>query len=178
MRRWLLFLPVVLFAVVAAAFWLGLGRDPRALPSVLIDQPLPAFSLEAVREGDRVFTREDVVGQVALVNVFASWCSPCRAEHPTLVAIAESRRVPIYGVNWKESPEEGRRYLAESGDPYTRIGSDFSGRFALDLGVTGAPETFILDRAGRIRFKQVGPITPEVWETTIDPIIRQLESET
>lgn len=177
MSRGLLFVPLAIFAALAAAFWLGLGRDPSVLPSALINQPMPAFELNAVREGDPVFNNSDLEGHVALVNVFASWCGPCRAEHPTLVQLARQERVAIYGVNWKETPAEGRRYLAEAGDPYTRIGSDESGRFALDLGVTGAPETFIVDRHGRVRFKQVGPITPDVWRDEIEPIIRQLESE-
>jgi cytochrome c biogenesis protein CcmG/thiol:disulfide interchange protein DsbE len=138
---------------------------------------MPAFELSAVREGDQIFDNSDLEGQVALVNVFASWCGPCRAEHPTLVQLAQQRRVPIYGINWKETPAEGRRYLAEAGDPYTQIGSDESGRFALDLGVTGAPETFIVDRHGRVRYKQVGPITPDVWRDEIEPVIRQLEGE-
>lgn len=177
MKRLFLFIPLAVFLAIAYACWLGLARDPSVLPSALLNQPMPAFALEPVREGDEGFARADLEGQVAMVNVFASWCGPCRIEHPTLLALASQRQVPIYGINWKESPEEGRQYLAEAGDPYRRIGSDASGRFALDLGVTGAPETFIVDRSGRIRFKQVGPITPEVWNTTIAPIMSQLESE-
>lgn len=177
MSRALLFLPLALFAALALAFWLGLGRDPSILPSALIDQPMPAFQLASVREGDEAFDNADLEGQVALVNVFASWCGPCRTEHPTLIRLAQEGRTPIYGINWKESPAEGRRYLAEAGDPYANIGSDENGRFALDLGVTGAPETFIVDRHGRIRHKQVGPITPEVWRVEIEPIINQLEAE-
>lgn len=177
MNRTLPFIPLALFAALALAFWLGLGRDPAVLPSALIDQPMPAFELSAVRENDGAFANADIQGQVALVNVFASWCGPCRTEHPTLIQLAQARRVPIYGINWKETPADGRRYLAEAGDPYTHIGSDESGRFALDLGVTGAPETFVVDRHGRIRFKQVGPITPEVWRDTIEPIIIRLEGE-
>lgn len=177
MKRLLLFVPVLAFTALVVALWLGLGRDPRVLPSALIDQPMPAFELPPVREGDTAFSSTALEGEVALVNVFASWCGPCRTEHPTLVALARDRRVRIHGVNWKETPEAGRRYLAEAGDPYVHIGSDENGRLALDLGVTGAPETFIVDRAGRIRYKQVGPITPELWEETIAPLVAQLESE-
>ena len=171
------FAPVAAFAALAFAFWSGLGRDPTILPSVLIDRPVPAFSLQPVRESDAVFTNGDLDGQVALVNVFASWCGPCRIEHPTLMELARQDAVQIYGINWKETPEACLRYLNEAGDPYSRIGSDESGRFALDLGVTGAPETFIIDRHGRIRYKQVGPITAEVWRDTIAPIVAQLENE-
>ncbi|MBI3437903.1 MAG: DsbE family thiol:disulfide interchange protein [Proteobacteria bacterium] len=177
MNRLILFIPVGLFVVVATAFWFGLDHDPSILPSALINQPMPQFTLAPVRQGDAEFVSNDVRGQVVLVNVFASWCGPCRQEHPTLVALASERHVPIYGINWKESPADCRAYLAQAGDPFTRIGSDESGRFALELGVTGAPETFILDRHSRIRFKQVGPITPEVWQQTIEPIMTQLENE-
>lgn len=177
MSRWVVFIPVTLFAAVAAAFWLGLGRDPSVLPSALIDQPLPQFTLAPVREDDAEFVSNDVVGRVALVNVFASWCGPCRQEHPTLLELARERHVLIYGINWKETPADCRLYLAESGDPFARIGSDESGRYALELGVTGAPETFVLDRHARIRFKHVGPITPDVWRQTIEPIMIQLENE-
>jgi cytochrome c biogenesis protein CcmG/thiol:disulfide interchange protein DsbE len=177
LKRFLIFAPFALFAALAAAFWGGLGRDPSILPSALIDQPMPAFSLQPVREGDAAFANEELAGRVALVNVFASWCGPCRIEHPTLMELARHNTIPIYGINWKESPEDCLSYLNEAGDPYTRIGSDENGRFALDLGVTGAPETFIVDRHGRIRYKQVGPITAEVWRDTIAPIVAQLENE-
>ncbi len=177
MKRLIWFIPLAIFAAIAYASWLGLGRDPQALPSALIDRPMPAFELQPVREGDGVFARADLEGKVALINIFASWCGPCRIEHPTLVHLAAQRGVPIYGVNWKESPAAGRAYLAEAGDPYAKIGSDESGRFALELGVTGAPETFIVDRRGRIRYKQVGPITPEVWNQIVAPIMSRLESE-
>jgi cytochrome c biogenesis protein CcmG, thiol:disulfide interchange protein DsbE len=178
MSRLLLFVPVGLFAAIAVALWLGLGRDPSILPSALIDRPAPAFSLDPVRVGDPAFSSDELRGKIVLLNVFASWCGPCRMEHPTLMSLAEQRSVPIYGIDWKESTSDCRDYLGENGDPYTRVGSDASGRFALELGVTGAPETFIIDRGGRIRYKQVGPITPEVWQGTIAPILRKLESET
>lgn len=177
MKRLLLFAPLVLFAALVGALFFGLLRDPAMLPSVLIDRPMPEFSLAPVRAGDGRYTNADLEGQIVLVNVFASWCGPCRMEHPTLLALSRAGRVPIHGINWKEPPQDGLAYLAAAGDPYTRIGSDESGRFALDLGVTGAPETFIVDRSGRIRYKQVGPITPEVWRASIEPIILQLESE-
>lgn len=177
MKRTLLFVPFALFTMVAATLWLGLGRDPSVLPSALINQPVPAFALPPVRDGDQGFESGHLAGKVSLVNVFASWCAPCRVEHPTLIDLARRQGVVIHGIDWREAPHDGRRYLTEAGDPYARVGSDENGRFALDLGVTGAPETFIVDRAGRIRHKQVGPITPEVWESTIAPIVARLESE-
>lgn len=177
MKRLLLFAPLVLFVALVGALFLGLRGNPAVLPSTLINRPMPEFSLAPVRASDARFTNADLEGQVVLVNVFASWCTPCRLEHPTLLALSRAGRVPIHGINWKEPPQDGLAYLAAAGDPYVRIGSDENGRFALDLGVTGAPETFIVDRRGRIRYKQVGPITPAVWRAVIEPILVQLESE-
>lgn len=177
MKRALLFAPLVLFAALVGALFLGLRGNPAVLPSALINRPMPEFSLAPVRVGDARFSNANLEGQVVLVNVFASWCAPCRLEHPTLLALSRAGRVPIHGINWKETPQDGLAYLAAAGDPYARIGSDENGRFALDLGVTGAPETFIVDRRGRIRYKQVGPITPEVWRAAIEPILVQLERE-
>jgi cytochrome c biogenesis protein CcmG, thiol:disulfide interchange protein DsbE len=177
MKRLIWFIPLAIFAAIATVSWLGLSRDPSFLPSALIDQPMPAFELAAVRADGEGFARADLGGQAALVNVFASWCGPCRQEHPTLIELAREQGVVIHGINWKESPAQGLQYLTEAGDPYSKVGSDESGRFALDLGVTGAPETFIVDRAGRIRYKHTGPITPEVWNRTIAPILNQIESE-
>ena len=178
MTRLLALIPIAAFLIFAGALALGLGRDPSIIPSVLINQPLPGFALDPVRQGDQRFSNADLRGQVALVNVFASWCSACRIEHPTLVELAQQRAVPIYGIDWKDDTQHCLEYLADGGDPYSRIGADQGGRLALDLGVTGAPETFIVDRAGRIRYKQIGPITPDVWRETIAPMIAQLRAET
>lgn len=177
MNRFVLFVPIALFGAVAVAFWMGLDHDPSILPSALINQPMPHFTLAPIREGDKTFVSDDVGERVALVNVFASWCGPCREEHAMLMTLASEQHVPIYGIDWKESPADCRSFLTASGDPFLGLGSDENGRFALELGVTGAPETFVLDRHGRIRFKQIGPITPAVWQNTLQPIMRQLESE-
>lgn len=178
MNRILALIPVGVFAIFALTLGLGLNRDPSYIPSVLINQPLPAFELAPVRPNDQGLANADLRGDVALVNVFGSWCSACRIEHPTLMQLARENAVPIYGIDWKDDPAHCMEYLADGGDPYRHIGGDPSGRTALDLGVTGAPETFIVDRSGRIRYKQVGPITPEVWRDTLAPMIAQLRAET
>jgi cytochrome c biogenesis protein CcmG, thiol:disulfide interchange protein DsbE len=178
MRRWIVFLPVALFAAIAVAFGLGLRRDPSSIPSVLIDMPVPAFAVSSVGAELTTFRAEDLQGRVTLLNVFASWCSACRYEHSTLMSLSENKTVAIYGLDWKDEPEACLDYLRKSGNPYLSVGGDLSGRAAIDLGVTGAPETFVIDKAGRIRYKQVGPITEDVWRETIGPLVAKLEAET
>lgn len=167
--------PVAVFAVLAVVLALGLKKDPSRLPSVLVGKPVPDFALGPVRSGDVGFSRDDIRGKVVLINIYGSWCVVCREEHPMLMALA-AKGVPIYGVDWKDAPADGAETLRQSGDPYVRVGSDQAGRLALDLGVSGAPETFVVDRAGQIRFKQVGAITPEVWREELEPLIRKLEA--
>ena len=176
-RRLLFFVPVLALAVLAGLLWLGLGRDPEALPSTLIDRPLPTFELAPVRTGeDHGLATADFTGRPMLLNVFASWCVGCRVEHPFLMELAE-RGVVIQGLDWKDPPGAGAAWLAEHGDPYARVGDDPDGRTGIDLGVSGAPETFIVDARGRVRHRHVGPITPEVWETELRPILQRLEAE-
>jgi cytochrome c biogenesis protein CcmG/thiol:disulfide interchange protein DsbE len=177
MRRWLAFAPLALFAALALAFAFGLRRDPSLLPSALIGKPLPAFALAGVRPGEPGFSTADVQGQVALINVFGSWCVACRIEHPTLMALKGKTGAPIYGYDWKDTPEAGAAWLAQHGDPYARVGGDSDGRLALDLGVSGAPETYLIDKKGRIAYKHVGVITPEVWRDILAPRIAKLEQE-
>ena len=175
--RWLSTVPLFLLLALSVYFALGLTQDPRTIQSVLIDKPLPAFDLPAFgRDGERL-TSADLKGQVSLVNVFASWCVACRAEHPLLLKLTAAKRVAIYGIAWKDNPTDLKQWLAELGDPYTRIGEDATGRTAIDLGVTGAPETFLVDRTGRIRFKQIGPIDEETWTKTLEPMIAKIEAE-
>ena len=176
-RRLLFFVPVVALAVLAGLLWLGLGRDPEALPSTLIDRPLPAFELAPVRTGDdHGLATADFTGRPMLLNVFASWCVGCRVEHPFLMDLA-ARGVAIQGLDWKDPPGAGAAWLTEHGDPYAHVGDDPDGRTGIDLGVSGAPETFIVDAQGRVRHRHVGPITPEVWETELRPILQRLEAE-
>jgi cytochrome c biogenesis protein CcmG/thiol:disulfide interchange protein DsbE len=173
LRRLLYLLPVLLFAVLAAYFVIGLGRDPSLLPSALIDRPAPSFDLPGL--GDRAgLATANLVGRVSLVNFFASWCVPCRAEHPVLMQLAKEGRVTLYGIAYKDKPEASGQLLAQLGDPYSRVGVDGSGRTAIDFGVYGVPETYVLDKAGRIRYRQVGPITQEDYDGKILPLLKQL----
>ncbi len=175
MAKYLLSLvPVALFGLVAVYFGLGLQRDPGILPSALIDQPVPAFDLPALEDGKPGLASAGLAGQVTLVNVFASWCVPCRYEHPLLMRLAADQTVTVHGLNWKDKPADAIRWLEELGDPYARIGSDPSGRAGIDLGVYGVPETYVIDADGRIRYKQVGPMTPELLDGTILPLIESL----
>jgi cytochrome c biogenesis protein CcmG, thiol:disulfide interchange protein DsbE len=167
-------LPAALFALLAIGFYGGLGTDTTSLPSPLIDKPAPDFALPPLASGEIGFSTADLKGKVSLVNVFASWCVPCRTEHPVLNALAQSRRVAIYGINYKDKPEAARAWIAEMGNPYTRIGAD-DGRVGIKWGVYGVPESFVVDREGRIRYKQVGPLTRADLDRTILPLIAKLE---
>ena len=170
-------IPLLVMAAIGVAFIIGLTNDPRELPSTLIDKPLPEFNLPPVYEGEAEFTNDDLAGQVALVNIFGSWCAACRIEHPMLMRLTRQNAVPIYGIDWKDKPEDGAAWLRRHGDPYLRVGVDIDSKLAIDLGVTGAPETFVIDRSGRIRYKHVGPITDEVWRQTLQPLVRSLQAE-
>jgi cytochrome c biogenesis protein CcmG/thiol:disulfide interchange protein DsbE len=173
LRRLLFLVPLALFAVLAGYFTLGLSRDPSVLPSALIDKPAPEFSLPALGEGPGL-AKADLAGRVTLVNFFASWCAPCRVEHPLLMRLKQEGRVALYGIDYKDRPDEARRLLAQLGDPYGRIGVDRDGRTAIDFGVYGVPETYVIDMDGRIRYRQVGPITREDYARRILPLLKQL----
>ena len=174
MKNILVLAPLMIFAAIAGVFAVGLTRDPSAIPSMLIDRPLPEFDLPPIQGVDQGLASADFNGEVSLLNVFGSWCVSCHIEHPILMQLAASKAVPIYGLNWKDKPGDGAAWLARLGNPYDRIGDDPEGRVIFDLGVTGAPETFVIDREGRVRYKHTGPITPEVWEKTLRPLIEKL----
>jgi cytochrome c biogenesis protein CcmG/thiol:disulfide interchange protein DsbE len=175
MRRFLYFLPVALFAILAGYFALALrpGRDPQLLPSAMIDKPAPAIDLAPLDGATRV-TNQSFAGQVTLINFFASWCVPCRAEHPMLMRMANQEKVSIVGIDYEDKPDEARRLLAQLGDPYRAIAMDADGRMGIEFGVYGVPETYVIDKTGRIRFKQVGPIGAGVLEHTLLPMIKTL----
>lgn len=176
MRRIVLFLPLAIFSLVTIAFVFGLDRDPARIPSVLIDRPLPRFDLPAVRVADVGLGSRNFRGKPMLLNIFASWCVSCRIEHPLLMEL-RGQGVPIAGIDWKDKAADGARYLMDNGDPYVRAGVDVSGRTGIDLGVTGVPETFIVDGRGLVRFKQIGPIEPRDWANTIKPLMNRLAAE-
>lgn len=171
-------IPLAVFATVAAAFGVGLTLKPNIVPSALIDKSVPEFTLAGLPgagvELAEGFSSADLTGRVSIVNVFASWCFPCRIEHPLLMRLARNPKVRIFGLNYKDRPEDARAWLKELGNPYYRIGADRDGRIAIDWGVYGVPETFIIDAEGRIRYKYVGPITPSDLDEIIVPIIEKL----
>lgn len=177
-RRLPYLVPLAVFLLIAGYFFAGLQRDPSVLPSVLIDQPIPPLALDPIFGHDRGFSSDDLNGHVSLVNVFGSWCVTCRIEHPFLMELKAAGAVPIYGIDWREKdPAAGARWLARYGDPYTLVGADPESRAAIAFGVTGAPESFIVDAGGVIRYKHVGPITPEIWEGTLWPIVQHLRGD-
>jgi cytochrome c biogenesis protein CcmG/thiol:disulfide interchange protein DsbE len=173
-RRLFVLLPGLGFLILVGFFVLGLRHDPSLLPSAMIDKPAPEFELPALVSDKPGLSRADLVGRPALVNFFASWCVPCRLEHPTLAGLAASGGVPVYGIAYEDKPDDSKRFLTTLGDPYERIGIDREGRTAIDFGVYGVPETYIVDAAGEIRFRWVGPISPETLQTEILPRLAAL----
>lgn len=177
MRFSIAVIPLVLFAALAGVFLLNIDKDASVVPSVLIDKPAPEFSLPPLPGRDTGLSRADLSkGDVSVLNVFASWCIPCRAEHPLIKRLSREANVPVYGLNYKEkSPEDGVKWLAELGDPYAAVGMDLSGRTGIDFGVYGVPETFIIDGTGQIRYKHVGPVSIEILEKVLLPKIAELK---
>ena len=173
------FLPIVLFAALVAVLYYGLFLDPREVPSVMIGEPARDFDLPPLPlgEGQSVpgLSIADLKGAPSLVNFFASWCIPCKAEHPFLQRIAGSKLIPIYGINYKDKTEDAVDWLRELGNPYSRIGVDADGRTAIDWGVYGVPETYVVDSDGVIRYRHVGPLTLRDLDETIVPLIKSLE---
>lgn len=175
MPRLILFVPFALFLVLVGYFAVGLTRDPSELPSALIDQPVPQFELPPVQENGQGLATADLKGGVQLVNVFASWCAPCRIEHPLLMRLAKEEGVTIHGIAYKDKPQDSQRFLAQLGNPYQRIGADLDGRIGIEWGVYGVPETYIIDAEGRIRYRHVGPLMPFDLDEKILPLIRELQ---
>lgn len=174
MRRLIYLLPVVLFMTLAAYFALALrpDRDPHELPSALIDKEAPGFSLSGL-DGPGI-SRDGLKGGPVLINFFASWCVPCRIEHPLLMRLAEHDHVPLYGIDYKDRPEDATQLLARFGDPYRSVGMDLNGRVGLDFGVYGVPETYVLDSTGHIRKRFVGPLTARQVDDELLPLLKQL----
>jgi cytochrome c biogenesis protein CcmG/thiol:disulfide interchange protein DsbE len=167
--------PLGVFLVLVAFLAVGLTLNPREVPSPLIDKPAPPFTLAQLHQPNLVFSQKDMQGQVWLLNVWASWCASCRDEHPLLVELAKGGIVPIVGLNYKDKPDEGKAWLKRFGDPYVLSVADSEGRVGIDFGVYGVPETFVIDRKGIIRYKQIGAITRQVLDAKILPLIRELQ---
>ena len=171
-----LLIPLAVFGVVFAFLLVGLGLNPREVPSPLIGKPAPQFQLKRLHDPAQAFGTADMKGKVWLLNVWASWCVACREEHPLLVELAQQKVVPIVGLNYKDKPDDAKAWLERFGDPYTLSVMDLKGRIGIDYGVYGVPETFVIDRSGVIRYKHIGPITPEVLRDTIEPLLRKLNA--
>ena len=174
MTRFLI--PLAIFLVLVAFLAVGLKLDPREVPSPLIDKPAPPFQLSRLDDPARSVRLEDLRGQVWLLNVWASWCVACLQEHPVLVEFSRSGSVPIYGLNYKDKPDAAAAWLGKHGNPYTMSIVDADGRVGIDYGVYGVPETFLIDKQGVIRYKHIGPVTPEVLNDTILPLVRKLQA--
>ncbi len=170
-----LLIPLAVFFVLAGFLFAGLWRDPREIPSPLINKPAPQFTLAQLHDPASKLGTADMKGQVWLLNVWASWCVSCREEHPLLVALAREKVVPIIGLDYKDEPGPGKTWLAQNGDPYTTSVMDRDGSVGIDYGVYGVPETFVIDKGGTIRYKQIGPITQEALEKRILPLVRELQ---
>lgn len=173
MKRFLI--PLALFIVLVGFLAVGLRLNPREVPSPLINKPAPAFTLPELTDPQRMFSEKDMLGKVWLLNVWASWCVSCREEHPVLVAFSKRKIVPVYGLNYKDDRKDALAWLARLGDPYTMSIMDRDGRIGIDYGVYGVPETYVIDKQGVIRYKQIGPVTPEVLEAKILPLVKKLQ---
>ena len=176
--RFIYLIPLIVFLILAAYFAIGLKKDPKRLPNALADKPVPDFTLKPIKGRDtKGFAKTDLMGIVSLVNIFGSWCVACRVEHPFLMSLEKAGDVPIHGINWREeNPDAGPAWLAQFGDPYTLVGDDPNSRAAIAFGVTGAPETFLIDAHGIVRYKITGPITKEIWENILKPMIDNLRT--
>jgi cytochrome c biogenesis protein CcmG/thiol:disulfide interchange protein DsbE len=171
MKRWL---PLILFLVLVGFFAKGLFLNPREVPSPFIGRTAPAFTLPLVEDPSRSFSTADMRGKVWMLNVWAPWCVSCRQEHPVLMQIAQAGRVPIVGLNWKDRDREAAALLARSGSPYVAVPEDLDGKVGINYGVTGTPETYVIDKEGIVRMKHIGPISPEIWSTKFEPKLKEL----
>ncbi|MEY4737903.1 MAG: hypothetical protein RL302_2222 [Pseudomonadota bacterium] len=167
-------IPLAIFLTLVVFLGAGLSLDPKEVPSPLIGKPAPAFALTLLDNPEKTIRREDMLGKVWMLNVWASWCVACREEHPLLVAFSRKKLLPVYGLNYKDERMAGMKWLSSFGNPYDASLFDHDGRVGIDYGVYGVPETFIIDREGVVRFKQIGPVTEEVLRTKIEPLVRKL----
>ena len=169
------FLPLAIFLVLAVFLAVGLGLNPREVPSPLIDKPAPAFRLPQLQDPGKTLGTEDLKGNVWILNVWASWCVACLEEHPILVDFSKQNVLPIYGLNYKDKRADALRWLDRHGNPYTLSIADNDGRIGIDYGVYGVPETYVIDRDGIIRYKRIGPVTVQILQERILPLVRQLQ---
>lgn len=173
-KRRLPWLPIAIFAALVALLGVGLTLNPREVPSPLIGKAAPHFELPLLLDSTKTFTPADMKGKVWMFNVWASWCTSCRQEHAVIAEFAKTGVVPVYGLNYKDTREDGKEYLAKLGNPYQLIAYDPQGRVGLDYGVYGTPETYVIDKRGVIRYKRIGPLTPEIIKQKIIPLVQEL----
>ena len=177
MKKLIYFVPLILFLVLIGFLKNGLSRDPRDLPSQFIDKLAPEFSVAYLLDENKVMTQADLKGEVSLLNFWASWCPTCLGEHDILMEISRQSDVVIFGVDYKDERVEGKRWVEERGDPYRAIAFDPEGQVGIDWGLTGTPETFVLDKQGIVRYKHVGAITWQDWKQTLEPIVNELQQK-
>ena len=177
LRRLRYLTPVAAFVALLAVFGWGLSHNPRDVPSALLGKAVPQFKLPPVKGRTLGLSSDNLVGEVSLVNVFASWCVACREEHALLLRLKAEGTVPIHGLDYKDPPDDAARWLNTFGDPYTRTGADINGRVGIDWGVYGVPETFVVDKNGRIAHKHIGALTSEVLKNTILPLVERLRKQ-
>lgn len=168
-------LPLAVFLALAVMLGLGLKRDPRDLPSALLEQPAPAIDRPLLEDPQQRLQLQDLRGQTWLLNVWASWCAPCRQELPVLAELSKRDGVAIYGLNYKDQPDKARALLRLAGNPYRASAMDSDGRMGMDFGIQGVPETFVIDGLGRVRYRHAGPVTAEIWRDRLLPVIRSLQ---
>ena len=164
------------FIVLVGLLAVGLRLNPREVPSPLIGKPAPAFELPLLSEPDKRFSQKDMLGKMWIMNVWASWCPPCLVEHPVVTRIARSGLAPVVGLNYKDTRDEALPWLKRNGDPYQLIAFDANGRIGIDYGVYGVPETYVIDRQGIIRYKHIGPLTADVVQKKVEPLVKELNS--
>ncbi|MBL8319133.1 MAG: DsbE family thiol:disulfide interchange protein [Burkholderiaceae bacterium] len=169
-------IPLAVFLVLVGFLAVGLKLDPRAVPSPLINKPAPAFTLPRLDDASQTVSREQLLGRAFVLNVWASWCGPCREEHPHILELARTKAAPVVGLNYKDQRADAQAWLRQFRDPYELSLSDLDGRVGIDFGVYGVPETFVIDKQGVIRFKHVGPVTPEIVRTRILPLLKELNA--
>lgn len=170
------FIPLLVFGVMVVFFAKGLKLDPKLVPSPLIDKPAPPFKLQRLHDQSQTFSQDEFLNQVSVFNVWASWCVACRQEHPFLMELAKQKQIPIYGLNYKDTRADALSWLSRFGNPYNASAWDNEGNVGLDWGVYGVPETFLVDRQGVIRYKYIGPISPQIWQQEFVPRINTLSA--
>lgn len=170
-------IPLILFMMIGLILWRGLRLHPSEIPSPLINKPAPAFEVVSLSDPQVKLSNKDFIGHVSLLNVWATWCVACMDEHDFLLDLSKDKNIFLYGLDYKDDSDAAKKILREKGNPYRIVGVDSEGQTAIDWGVYGTPETFVIDKAGRIRYKQIGALTADTWQTEIKPIIDKLQNE-